>query len=140
MAARGQQRRTWQVWVLRPPIFYEKSDRLMPPAIVYFPPYTSTIQLWNLKICVSSTSYLSNSMIAIVVILESELKRKYTKAKTRCQPSYLSVLRLVIYCRIRTRNLRSKFQIEFCLVNLLLRSRKFNSDSIPAPNPTQIQQ
>lgn len=64
----------------------------MPPAIVYFPPYTSTIQLWNLKICVSSTSYLSNGMIAIMIILESELKRKYTKAKTRCQPSYLSVL------------------------------------------------
>ena len=48
-----------------------KSDRLMPPAIVYFPP----IQLWNLKICVSSTTYLSKSIIAILAILDSELKK-----------------------------------------------------------------
>ena len=49
----------------------------MPPAIVYFPPYTSTIvQLWNLKICVSSTTYLSKSIIAILAILDSELKKK----------------------------------------------------------------
>ena len=43
----------------------------MPPAIVYFPP----IQLWNLKICVSSTTYLSKSIIAILAILESESKK-----------------------------------------------------------------
>ena len=34
--------------------------------------------------------------------------------------------RLVIYCRIRTRNLQSNLAIEFCLVTLVVRSRKFS--------------